>query len=175
MPSSPDRCYPKLTDSPNAWPYIGGRVTVHTAGEALGKLLRTVYLCDYLGNPSFRREILDLLNQGEAVHSLQRAIQQGPIGAKRGRTIEQLAAISGALTLLANVIMAWNTHRMQAIVGRSPADYPDELIAHVAPTRTSTSTCAGSSRSISADIDPGCSAPAQFTRHAPARHEKLPS
>jgi TnpA family transposase len=37
----------------------------------LGKLLRTVYLCDYLGNPSFRREILDLLNQGEAVHSLQ--------------------------------------------------------------------------------------------------------
>src|SRR5215469_3491224 len=59
---------------------------VHTAGEALGKLLRTVYVCDYLGNPTFRREILDLLNQGEAVHSLQRAIQQGPIGAKRGRT-----------------------------------------------------------------------------------------
>jgi len=107
---------------------------VHTAGEALGKLLRTVYLCDYLGNPSFRREILDLLNQGEAVHSLQRAIQQGPIGAKRGRTIEQLAAISGALTLLANVIMAWNTHKMQAIVGHSLADYPDELIARIAPT-----------------------------------------
>jgi len=107
---------------------------VHTAGEALGKLLRTVYLCDYLGNPSFRREILDLLNQGEAVHSLQRAIQQGPIGAKRGRTIEQLAAISGALTLLANVIMAWNTDKMQAIVGHSLADYPDELIARIAPT-----------------------------------------
>jgi TnpA family transposase len=47
---------------------------VHTAGEALGKLLLTGYLCDYLGNPSFRREILDLLNQGEAVHSLLRAI-----------------------------------------------------------------------------------------------------
>ena len=107
---------------------------IHTAGEALGKLLRTVYLCDYLGNPSFRREILDLLNQGEAVHSLQRAIQQGPIGAKRGRTIEQLATISGALTLLANVIMAWNTHRMQAVLGRSPAGYPDELIARIAPT-----------------------------------------
>ena len=107
---------------------------VHTAGEALGKLLRTVYLCDYLGNPSFRREIIDLLNQGEAVHSLQRAIQQGSIGAKRGRTIEQLAAISGALTLLANVIMVWNTRKMQAIVGHSLADYPDELIARIAPT-----------------------------------------
>jgi TnpA family transposase len=107
---------------------------VHSAGEALGKLLRTVYLCDYLGNPSFRREILDLLNQGEAVHSLQRAIQQGPIGARRGRTIEQLAAISGALTLLANLVMAWNTHRMQAIIGRSPAHHPDELVARIAPT-----------------------------------------
>ena len=74
------------------------------------------------------------MNQGEAVHSLQRAIQQGPIGAKRGRTIEQLAAISSALTLLANVIMAWNTHRMQVIVGHSLADYPDELIAGIAPT-----------------------------------------
>jgi TnpA family transposase len=107
---------------------------VLTAGEALRKLLRTVYLCDYLGTPSFRREILDLLNQGEAVRSLQRAIQQGPIGAKRGRTTEQLAAISGALTLLANVIMAWNTHRMQAIIGRSPAGHADELIARTAPT-----------------------------------------
>ena len=59
---------------------------------------------------------------------------RAPIGAKRGRTIEQLATISGALTLLANVIMAWNTHRMQAIVGGSPDSNPDELIARIAPT-----------------------------------------
>ena len=47
--------------------------------------------------------------QGEAVHSLQQAIQQGPIGARRGHTTEQLAAVSGALTLLVNLVMAWNT------------------------------------------------------------------
>jgi hypothetical protein len=29
---------------------------------------------------------------------------------------------------------AWNTHKMQAIVGHSLADYPDELIARIAPT-----------------------------------------
>jgi TnpA family transposase len=68
--------------------------------------VRTLYLCDYLGSPAFRDEILALLNQGEAVHSLQRAIQQGPIGARRGRTPQQLAAVSGALTLLANLVMA---------------------------------------------------------------------
>jgi TnpA family transposase len=83
---------------------------VFDAGDSLGKLLRTLYLCDFLGNPVFRYEILDLLNQGEAVHSLQRAIHDGTIPARRGRTNEQLMAISGALTLLANIIMSWNTH-----------------------------------------------------------------
>jgi TnpA family transposase len=76
---------------------------VYEAGDALGKLLRTLYLCDYLSNPVFRTEILDLLNQGEAVHSLQRAIHNGMIPAKHGRTTEQLGAISGALILLANI------------------------------------------------------------------------
>ena len=93
---------------------------VHAAGDALGKLLRTLYLCDYLGSPAFRDEILALLNQGEAVHSLQRAIQQGPIGARRGRTPVQLAAVSGALTLLANLVMAWNTWKMQALRDHAP-------------------------------------------------------
>jgi hypothetical protein len=54
----------------------------------------------------FRTEILDLLNQGEAVHSLQRCVYNGMITTKHGRTMEELGAISGALTLLANIVMA---------------------------------------------------------------------
>jgi TnpA family transposase len=104
-----------------------------SAGEALGKLLRTLYLCDYLGNPSFRTEILDLLNQGESVHSLERAIHTGSIGAKRGRTTEQLAAISGALSLLANTIMAWNTQHMQVVTRQMPDLFLDELVGQIAP------------------------------------------
>ncbi|MBV9118817.1 MAG: Tn3 family transposase, partial [Acetobacteraceae bacterium] len=103
------------------------------AGDALGKLLRTLYLCDYLGNPAFRTEILDLLNQGESVHSLERAIHSGGIGARRGRTPEQMAAISGALSLLANVVMTWNTQQMQAVVRHSPEQFPDELLRQIAP------------------------------------------
>jgi len=106
---------------------------VYEAGDALGKLLRTLYLCDYLGNPVFRVEILDLLNQGEAVHSLQRAIHNGIITAKHGRTTEQLGAISGALTLLANIIMAWNTNCIQAMIDRAPKDHADEVVSHLAP------------------------------------------
>ena len=93
---------------------------VYNAGDALGRLLRTLYLCDYLSNPVFRMEVLDLLNQGEAVHSLQRAIHNGMITAKQGRTTEELGTISGALTLLANIVMAWNTHHLQAMIDRAP-------------------------------------------------------
>ena len=78
-------------------------------------------------------EILDLLNQGEAVHSLQRAIHNGMITAKHGRTTEELGTISGALTLLANIVMAWNTHRLQAMIDRPPGDHPDEVMSRLAP------------------------------------------
>jgi len=96
-------------------------------------LWRDPYLCDFLSNPVFRGDILDLLNQGEAVHSLQRAIHNGGITAKHGRTTEQLGAISGALTLLANVIMAWNTYRMQAVIDQAPTNHPDEVLSRLAP------------------------------------------
>jgi len=106
---------------------------VYEAGDELGKLLRTLYLCDFLSNLAFRGDILDLLNQGEAVHSLQRAIHNGGITAKHGRTTEQLAAISGALTLLANIVMAWNTYRMQAVIDQAPSDYPNAVLSRIAP------------------------------------------
>jgi TnpA family transposase len=106
---------------------------VHASGDALGKLLRTLHLCDYLSHPAFRTEILDLLRQGEAVHSLQRAIHHGLVIAKRGRTAEQLDAISGSLSLLANIVMAWNTHRLQDQVDRASADYPDPVMSRITP------------------------------------------
>ncbi len=81
----------------------------------------------------FRAEILDLLRQGEAVHSLQRAIHHGLVTAKRGRTAEQLDAISGSLSLLANIVMAWNTHRLQDQVDQAAADYPDAVMSRITP------------------------------------------
>jgi alpha-beta hydrolase superfamily lysophospholipase len=30
LPPSPRRCYPAITDSPNAWPYVGGWVNADT-------------------------------------------------------------------------------------------------------------------------------------------------
>jgi TnpA family transposase len=89
---------------------------IHQAGTALGKLLRTLFLCDYLSNELFRREVLRILNRGESVHTLQRVIHFGSIAASRGRRREELVAISGALSLLANIVMAWMTQRIQQVL-----------------------------------------------------------
>ena len=92
-----------------------------------------LFLCDYLGNTTFRNDILDLLNQGEAIHSLQRAIHDGAITAKRGRSHEQMVAISGALTLLTNIVLASNTRQIQNYVNEHGDEFPDSIIGQVAP------------------------------------------
>ena len=106
---------------------------VFKAGDAFGKLLRTLYLCDYLSNENFRSEILTLLNQGESVHTMERAIHNGNLGPKRGRTTEQLTAISGALSLLTNILMTWNTMHIERRRSQRPDDLPDDLLEHIAP------------------------------------------
>jgi Tn3 transposase DDE domain/Domain of unknown function (DUF4158) len=82
---------------------------IYQAGHALGHLLRTVYLCDYFTLPDFRRPLYRVLERGESVHALQRQICTQLLPAKRGRRTEELIATSGALTLLTNCVMAWNT------------------------------------------------------------------
>ena len=47
--------------------------------------------------------------------------------------MEELGAISGALSLLANIVMAWNTHRLQLAVDRLQGAHPDEVLSHIAP------------------------------------------
>ncbi|KVP88938.1 hypothetical protein WJ95_13540 [Burkholderia ubonensis] len=79
-------------------------------------MLRTLFLCDYLSNVAFRRELHTRLNRGESVHQLQRAIYTGRVAPKRGRRRDEMVAISGSLTLLTNLVIAWNTQRMQATV-----------------------------------------------------------
>lgn len=107
---------------------------VYECGTYLGKVLRSLFLLDYLIKPDFRREVHRLLSQGESVHLLQRALMAGRIEAKHGRTLAQATAISGALTLLTNIVMAWNTRAMQTVIDRLPAGtLPEPHLTHIAP------------------------------------------
>lgn len=110
---------------------------IHKAGSALGQLLRSLFLCDYLRNPAFRREVLRILTHGESVHTLQRVIHFGSIAAARGRRQEELVAISAALTLLANVVMAWMTQNIQRVLDAwhhaGTRRVEEEQLRHMAP------------------------------------------
>jgi TnpA family transposase len=91
---------------------------IFRAADNLGRLLRLLFLCDYFSNAEIRREIHTLLNRGESVHQLQRVIYSGKIAAERGRRHDEMVAISGSLTLLTNIVIAWNTQRMQLTLDR---------------------------------------------------------
>ncbi len=91
---------------------------IHRAADQLGRLLRTLFLCDYFSNPEFRREIHTILNRGESVHQLQRAVYFGKVAPERGRRRDEMIAISGSHALLTNLVLAWNTHHMQETVDR---------------------------------------------------------
>ena len=79
---------------------------LHRAAEHLGRLLRTVFLCDYIGIEDFRREIHTLLNRGESVHQLQRAVYSGKVAPERGRRRDEMKAISGSHALITHICLA---------------------------------------------------------------------
>jgi TnpA family transposase len=113
---------------------------LHEAMVQVGKLLRTVFLCDYFVNEAFRRELLRVLNRGEAVNALKRAIYVGRVASYQAKQHEEMQAVADALSLLANLVMAWNTMKMQSVLDRWNARrstaVPPGLIGRIAPTRT---------------------------------------
>ncbi|MES2249226.1 MAG: Tn3 family transposase [Pseudomonadota bacterium] len=94
----------------------------YKAADHLGRLLRSIFLCDYITIEDFRREIHTLLSRGESVHLLQRAVYTGKLPTERGRRGDEMKAISGSHALLTNVVLAWNTHRMNDVVERLRKD-----------------------------------------------------
>ena len=113
---------------------------LYEAVAHLGQLLRTVFLADYFVNQAFRRALLRVLNRGEAVNALKRAIYSGRVAGYQAKHHEEMQAVADALSLLANIVMAWNTARMQEAFDhwaqRRGGPVSPELVGRVAPTRT---------------------------------------
>lgn len=113
----------------------------YRAGVHLGRLIRSVYLCDYITSVELRRSIHRILVHGEAVHTLQRAIYAGSFSKPRGQHESELYAASGSLTLMTNLCLAWTSRRMQDILfGDSTTPLPAagmEWLSHVSPAHFS--------------------------------------
>lgn len=88
----------------------GGRLsTLAKAIAELGRIAKTLYLLHYIDDPAYRRRILIQLNKGESRHSLARATYFGQKGEVRQRYREGQEEQLGALGLVVNAMVLWNT------------------------------------------------------------------
>ena len=83
---------------------------------AVGRVAKTRYLLAYLDDESYRRRILVQLNKGERRHSLARAIFHGQRGELRQRYRQGQEDQLGALGLVLNCVVLWNTRYLDAAV-----------------------------------------------------------
>jgi TnpA family transposase len=79
-----------------------------------GRINKTLYLLNYIDDEQYRRRILTQLNRGEGRHSVARAICHGQRGEIRKRYREGQEDQLGALGLVTNAVVLWNTIYMQA-------------------------------------------------------------
>jgi hypothetical protein len=116
----------------------GSGVAAREALVQLGQVLRTVFLAEYFVNAAFRREVRRVLNRSESANPLKRAIYAGRVASYPAKQSEEMQAVADALSLRANLVMAWNTMQMQSILDRwnvrRATAVPPELIGRTAPT-----------------------------------------
>jgi TnpA family transposase len=92
--------------------------TLSKAIGELGRVVKTLYLLSYIDDETYRRRILTQINRGESRHSLARTVLHGQRGEIRQRYREGQEDQLGALGLVVNVIVLWNTYYMNAAVNK---------------------------------------------------------
>ena len=83
-----------------------------------GRIEKTLHVLNYIDDETRRRAILLQLNRGEARHSLARDVFHGKRGELRQRYREGQEDQLGALGLVVNVIVLWNTIYMDAAISQ---------------------------------------------------------
>jgi TnpA family transposase len=101
-----------------------------------GRINKTLYLLNYVDDEDYRRRILTQLNRGESRHAVARAICHGQRGEIRKRYREGQEDQLGALGLVTNALVLWNTIYMQAALDhlrRQGEDVKEENEARLSP------------------------------------------
>ena len=104
----------------------------------LGRLEKTIHILTYIDDESVRRRVLLQLNRHEERHKLARAVFHGKRGELRKRYREGQEDQLGALGLVVNMIVLWNTIYMDAALKQLRAEgYPvrPEDVARLHPLR----------------------------------------
>ena len=102
----------------------------------LGRIDKTIHALTFIDDESKRRRTLTQLNRGEDRHKLARAVFHGRRGELRQRYREGQEDQLGALGLVVNMIILWNTLYMNAALEQLQAEgYPlrAEDVARLSP------------------------------------------
>lgn len=78
-----------------------------------GRVRRTLYLSAYVQDEAYCRRILVQLNRGEGRHAVARAVFHGKKGELHQRYREGMKDQLGALGLVVNAVVLWNTRCLQ--------------------------------------------------------------
>ena len=102
---------------------IGNKPTrLAQAIAEFGRIDKTLHTLTYIDDESKRRDTLIQLNRGEGRHSVARAVFHGKRGEMRQQYREGQEDQLGALGLVLNMIVLWNTLYMQAALNQLRAN-----------------------------------------------------
>ena len=116
-----------------AWPRQN-----HIAGgmREYGRIVRTLFILDWIDSPDLRRQTTEELNKGEGRNNLARAIFHNRLGELRERSATAQANRASGLNLIVSAIILWNTVYLERAIdaARTRGDpVPDHLVRHIAP------------------------------------------
>jgi TnpA family transposase len=101
-----------------------------------GRIEKTLHILTYIDDESRRRSTLLQLNRGEGRHSLARTIFHGKRGELRQRYREGQEDQLGALGLVLNIVVLWNTIYMNAALAQLKREghrVQDEDVTRLSP------------------------------------------
>ena len=102
----------------------------------LGRIPKTLHLLTFIDDPCYRRDILTQLNRGEGRHRLSRKCFHGQRGELRQRYRQGQEDQLGALGLVVNALVLWNTRYMDAALNHlrsQGTDTKPEDVARLSP------------------------------------------
>lgn len=100
----------------------------------VGRLVRSLFMLQWLQDPALRRRVSAGLNKGEARNSLARAVFFHRLGEIRDRSYENQRYRASGLNLVVAAIILWNTVYLGRAVEalRRRRDVDDTLLRHIA-------------------------------------------
>lgn len=104
--------------------------------EEYGRVVKTLFIVRFLGDPVFRRRINRQLNKGESIHALRGWLVFVEDGRIRRRQLEDQENQASCLNLVTNAIIIWNTVYIAEVLRRLRAEghqVNDDAIAHLSP------------------------------------------